>query len=168
MKALKPEIIEMDAQNVATLTSKGDPNIHGKDAFEALHGSVYTLKFDLKKQGKETFKVGGLRARWPDAFTLPKNEWTAHWALPIPQGIKSLPQKVQKMEVKCELWKYGTVAQILHIGPYDEEDPSIEKLRQFIEENNYEIIGDHEEEYLTSPRAKVQKTIIRYRVKNKS
>ena len=67
-----------------------------------------------------------------------------------------------------ETWKYGTVAEILHIGPYSEEGPSIEKLHKFIGESGCEIAGAHEEEYLTRPTAKVIKTIIRYPVRRKT
>jgi len=43
----------------------------------------------------------------------------------------------------------------------------VERLHQFIEENGYQIAGDHEEEYLTTPDAKNPKTIIRYQVRKK-
>jgi hypothetical protein len=75
---------------------------------------------------------------------------------------------VAEVEVALETWPYGTIAQILHIGAYDQETPTIERLQRFIEESDYEISGDHEEEYLTSPDAKVVKTIIRYPVKKKA
>lgn len=165
MKSLIPEIVEMPARKMAVVTSKGDPNTTASEAMNALFGSVYTLKFDLKKQGKESFKVCGLRARWPDAHLLPKDEWTAIWALPVPDDTRSLPQKSSEIEAKLETWEYGKVAQVLHLGPYDQEGPTIELLHRFIKENGFEIAGIHEEEYLTSPKAKVQKTIIRYQVK---
>lgn len=168
MKALKPEMVEMPPQRVAVVTSKGDPNTTAQEALSALYGAVYTLKFDLKKQGKETFKVGTLRARWPQATTLPKEEWTAIWALPVPSDTQSLPQKSLDIEIKMDVWEYGTVAQVLHIGPYTEEAPTIEILRRFIAESGMEIAGLHEEEYLTTPKAKVQKTIIRYPVRPKA
>ena len=57
------------------------------------------------------------------------------------------------------------MAQILHIGPYDQETATIERLHEFIKENGYEIAGPHEEEYQSKPDAKVIKTLIRYRVK---
>jgi len=59
------------------------------------------------------------------------------------------------------------VAQILHIGPYSEEGATVERLHKFIADSGYEIAGVHEEEYLTKPEAKVQKTIIRYPIKKK-
>jgi hypothetical protein len=41
------------------------------------------------------------------------------------------------------------------------------RLHDFIVENGYEIAGVHEEEYLTMPKAKVQKTLIRYPIRKK-
>jgi hypothetical protein len=67
-----------------------------------------------------------------------------------------------------ETSEYGTVAQILHLGPYDQETETIERLQQFIAENGYKIAGPHEEEYQSKPDAKVIKTLIRYQVKKKS
>ena len=164
MKPLNPEIVDMPAQKVATVTSKGDPNVVGEQVFTALYGSVFTLKFDRKKKGLEPFKVTGLRARWPDMHSTPKSEWAAHWALPIPDDVDELPQKVPDTDVRIETWEYGTVAQVLYLGPYDEEGPTVELLHKFIEESGCEIAGVHEEDYLSSPKAKVQKTVIRYRV----
>ena len=162
----EPQIVEVPRQKMAVVYTKGDPNIVGEQALPALYGSVYTLKFDLKKKGVD-FKVSGLRARWPNAHLAPKDQWVGIWGLPIPDDTTSLPQKVAGTEVKMEVWEYGTVAQILHLGPYDQELPTVERLHGFIAENGYEIAGSHEEEYLTSPRAKVQKTIIRYSIGKK-
>ena len=162
-----PQILEMPPQKMAVVYGKGAPDKVFPELMPALYGSVYTLKFDLKKKGQPTFKVSGLRARYPDAHLVPKDEWTHIIGLPIPEDTTSLPQKVPNTEVKIEQWEYGTVAQILHLGPYDQEYTTVECLHQFIEENGYEIAGLHEEEYLTSPDAKVIKTIIRYPVKKK-
>jgi hypothetical protein len=167
LKPFTPVIVEKPAQTMAVVVSKGDPNVVGEQVFPALYGAVYTLKFALKKAGKEDFKVTGLRARWPDAHLLPKDQWTAYWALPIPDGTTELPKKVPEPEVKIEVWQYGTVAEILHLGPYTEEGPTVQKLHQFIAESGYELAGVHEEEYLTRPDAKNQKTIVRYPVKQK-
>jgi len=164
---LEPKILEMSPQKMAVVTSKGTPDEVFSKLMPALYGSVYTLKFDLKKKGLTTFKVSGLRARYPDAHLKPKEEWTHIIGLPVPEDTASLPQKVADVEVKLETWQYGTVAQILHLGAYNQEEPNIERLMKFIEESGYKIAGDHEEEYLTSPDAKVPKTIIRYVVKKK-
>jgi len=163
----EPQILEMPPQKMAVVYGKGTPDKVFSELMPALYGSVYTLKFDLKKKGLPTFKVCGLRARYPDAHLLPKEEWTHIIGLPVPEDTTSLPQKVPGVEVKLETWKYGTVAQILHLGGYDQEGPTIERLHKFIEENGYKIAGAHEEEYLTAPDAKVPKTIIRYEVRKK-
>ncbi len=162
-----PQILEMPAQKMAVVTGKGTPEKVFTQLMPALYGSAYTLKFDLKKKGLPTFKVSGLRARYPDAHLVPQEEWTHIIGLPVPEDTTSLPQKVADIEVKLETWDYGTVAQILHLGTYSEEQPNIERLHKFIEESGYEIAGHHEEEYLTRPDAKVTKTIIRYPVKKK-
>jgi len=163
----EPKIVEMPSQKMAIVQGKGAPDKVFPELMPALYGAVYTLKFDLKKRGLPTFKVTGLRARYPDAHLVPMEEWTHIIGLPIPEETTSLPQKMADIEVKIETWQYGTVAQILHLGPYDQEQPTIERLHQFIEESGYEIAGVHEEEYLTRPDAKVPKTIIRYPVKKK-
>ncbi|MDP6126691.1 MAG: GyrI-like domain-containing protein [Dehalococcoidales bacterium] len=162
-----PQILEMPAHKMAVVTGKGTPEKVFTELMPALYGSAYTLKFDLKKRGLPDFKVSGLRARYPDVVTTPKEEWTLIIGLPVPGDTESIPQKVAEVEVKLEAWGYGTVAQILHIGTYAEEETSIERLHQFIEENGYQIAGHHEEEYLTRPNAKVVKTVIRYPIKKK-
>jgi len=163
----EPQTLEMPSQKMAVVHAKGAPGNVFSEFMPALYGSVYTLKFNLKKKGLPTFKVSGLRARYPDAHLAPKEEWTIIIGLPIPEDTASLPQKVPGIEVKIEQWQYGTVGQILHLGPYDQEYATVERLQRFIEDNGYEIAGVHEEEYLTSPDAKVIKTIIRYPIKKK-
>jgi len=162
----EPQILQMPSQRMAVVYTKGDPNKVAPEFLPALYGSIYKLKFDLKKKGIE-FKVDRLRARWPNAHLVPKDEWLGIWGLPIPEETTTLPQKVAGIEVKIERWEYGTVAQILHIGPYSEEMAIVERLHKFIAEMGCEIAGVHEEEYLTRPEAKVQKTIIRYPIKKK-
>ncbi len=162
-----PQILEMPPQKMAVVYGKGAPDKVFAELMPALYGSVYTLKFGLKKNGLPTFKVSPSCARYPDAHLKRKDEWTIVTGVPVPDDTVSLPQKVTGIEVKLETWQYGTVAQILHLGPYDQEAPTIERLHKFIAENGYEIAGAHEEEYLTKPDAKVVKTIIRYPVRKK-
>jgi len=163
--ATDPVIMEMPAQKMAVVKGVGAPDKVFADLMPALYGSVYTLKFARKKAGLPDFKVGASRARYPDAHLVPKDRWTIIVGLPIPEDVATLPQKVPGTEVKIETWQYGTVGQILHIGTYDQETPTIQRLHKFIMDNGYEIAGMHEEEYLTKPDAKVVKTLIRYPVK---
>ena len=164
-----PEIVEMPARTMAVVRTVGDPTALGEGVFKALYGAAYTLKFDLKKRGVE-FKVEAPRARWfagEGWKTVPREQWEAAWALPLPDGTTEVTQKVPKPPVGVENWEYGTVAQILHLGEYaEEEEPTIARLHAFIAEQGYEIVGPHEEEYLSRPGAKEPKTVIRYQVRH--
>jgi len=163
----EPRMLEMPSQKMAVVRAKGAPDKVFSEVMPALYGSVYTLKFDLKKKGMPTFKVSPPRARYPDAHLVPKGGWTIILGVPIPEDVASLPQKVPGVEVRIETWDYGTVAQILHLGPYDQEGPTVERLHKFVKESGYELAGAHEEEYLTKPDAKVTRTIVRYQVKRR-
>jgi hypothetical protein len=64
----------------------------------------------------------------------------------------------------------GKVAQIMHIGPFSEEGPTIEKLHNFIKDNGYELHGKHHEIYLSDIRRAAPekwKTIIRQPIRKK-
>jgi hypothetical protein len=54
--------------------------------------------------------------------------------------------------MRLESFSEGLVAQILHIGPYAAEGPTIERLHAFIFEQGYERAGKHHEIYLGDPR----------------
>ena len=95
-----PQILEMPSQKMAIVYGKGTPDKVFSEIMPALYGSVYTLKFDLKKKGLPTFKVSKPRARYPDAHLVPKNDWTIIIGLPIPDGTTSLPQKILNIEVR--------------------------------------------------------------------
>jgi hypothetical protein len=115
----------------------------------------------------QAFKVGALRSRWPDLPGTPREQWRGFWGLPVPEGTASVPQKAPGVKVGIEVWEYGTMAEILHLGPYDQEPATIERLRQLVAEQGYEIAGAHEEQYLSSPRAKAPKTLIRFPVRKR-
>ena len=112
-----PVILEMPSQKMAVVQGKGSPDKVFAKVFPALYGSVYTPKFDLKKRGLQSFKVNCPRARYPNAHLSPKGEWLIIAGIPIPDNTASLPQKEPAIEGKIETWEYGTVAQILHLGP---------------------------------------------------
>ncbi|MFC2022835.1 GyrI-like domain-containing protein [Chloroflexota bacterium] len=165
--AKEPQIVEIPPQKMAVVYGKGAPYKVFAEVLAALFGSVYTLKFDLKKKGLPTFTVSPPRSRYPDGLLVPMDQWTIITGIPVPEDTTSLPQKVPGIEVQLETWEYGSVAQILHLGTYDHEQPTVDHLHHFIAESGYEISGAHEEEYLTKPDAKVVKTIIRYQVRKK-
>jgi hypothetical protein len=65
----------------------------------------------------------------------------------------------------------GLSAQVMHIGPYAAEKPTIEKLHIYIKEHGYEFNGKHHEIYLGDPRRAALeklKTVLRQPVKRVS
>ncbi|HEY4761815.1 MAG TPA: GyrI-like domain-containing protein [Thermoguttaceae bacterium] len=161
---LTPQIKEMPDQKMLEYRVEGDPNIVGGKAFGMLYQAYYSLK--------EVDKAKNItpRARWSATFTeTPKDKWIGIYGLPVPNSVSSLPQGADP-NVKISNWKYGTVAEILHVGSYLEERPTIEKLHNFIKASGYKISGYHEEEYVKGPTTfskgdpKKYLTIIRYPV----
>jgi hypothetical protein len=162
-----PAISEQPAQRVIVSEVLGDPNNTGKSAIKAL----FMTYFQLKGKVKTMPMAISPRARWPKGFDVPKDQWVAMWALPVPDSVTELPSPKKDMPVvRLDTWQYGTTAEILHVGSYSEETPAIEKLKKFITDNGYIISGDHEEEYLIGPGMfskgdpKKYYTIIRYSV----
>jgi hypothetical protein len=155
-----PRITTMARQRMLVVEAKGDPSVVAKEAFGLLFKTFFGLK---------GVRMSAPRGRWLNIATDPKDQWIGLYGLPIPDSITDLPEGAQ--DARIEEWEYGEVAEILHIGPYSEETPTIEKLHAFIEENGYRIAGPHEEEYLKGPGMAASPTdywtIIRYSVKKK-
>ena len=155
-----PRLTTMARQKMIVVEAKGDPNAVGKDAFGLLYKTFFSLK---------GVRMAAPRARWLNIATDPKNQWVGLYGLPIPDSITQLPEGIQG--VRIENWDYGEVAEILHLGPYSEETPTILKLHDFIRESGYESSGPHEEEYLKGPGMAASpsdyRTIIRYTVKKR-
>jgi len=165
----EPRLVRLGKRKVAVVETKGEPGVAGPKALPSLFRTVYTMKFALKRAARGDFRVGPLLARWPDGADQPMTSWTGLWALPVPPGTRALPALETEHPVRLETWDYGgRVAEILYVGPWSEEAGSIERLHDFIARSGYEVTGPHEEEYLTTPKAKIQKTIIRYPVRKRA
>jgi hypothetical protein len=140
--------------------AKGDPNTAGQAAFGLLFKTFFSLP---------GVQMAPPRARWSGDFAAAKDSWTGFYALPLPVTVTALPAGLQG--VKIDIWKYGEVAEILHLGSYAAETATIETLHRFIQDRGYVIAGLHEEEYLVGPGMGAQpaafRTIIRYQVKKK-
>ncbi|MCI0695101.1 GyrI-like domain-containing protein [candidate division KSB1 bacterium] len=168
-KPLKePKISTAPNHKMIVVEAKGDPNVVGEKAF----GLLFRMYFKMKDTPKGPNQPAP-RARWPVALDTPKMEWVGLYAMPVPETTTELPSYEAAPELKVSLttWEYGEVAEILHLGPYDKEQPTVERLMEFIKAQGYEVIGAHEEEYLKGPtmfsKGDPEKyvTIIRYRVK---
>ncbi len=160
-KLKDPQIRKMpEKQKMLVVEKKGDPNVVAGMAFSTLFSTFFSVP---------GVKMAPPRARWLNQPTDPRNEWLGLYALPLPDSVTSLQSQVEG--VKIDYWEYGEVAEILHIGPYNEETPTIEKLFAFIAEQGYEIAGPHEEEYLKGPESGTDTskymTIIRYQIRKR-
>jgi hypothetical protein len=159
-KLKDPWISKKPNQKMLVVETKGDPSVVAKDAFTKLFSAYFKLP---------GAKMTAPRGRWIADFAGPKEDWIGFYALPLPEEVTSLPEGMEG--VKIADWEYGEVAEILHIGSYSDETPTIEKLQAFITAQGYEISGPHEEEYLKGPGMVADPseywTIIRYQVRKK-
>jgi hypothetical protein len=165
----EPRVTEMEPQKVLLVEAKGDPNVVGKKAFGLLMKTYFRLKGVPK--GGASFKPP--RARWHVDPQKPLEEWTGLYAMPVPDAVTEVPAVGGDGDLSLELttWAYGTVAQVLHVGPWDQEMDTIQSLKEFIQNQRFEISGPHEEEYLRGPgmffmgNPKRYLTLIRYPVR---
>lgn len=156
-----PRIVTKPNQRMLVVESRGDPAEAAGPAFAKLFSSFFKIP---------GVRMAPPRARWLNAPTDPRDAWVGLYALPLPDTVAELPAGMEG--VRIETWEYGEVAEILHIGPYAEEEPTIERLFQFILTQGYAIAGPHEEEYLRAPGMgdippEEYQTIIRYQVRTK-
>lgn len=164
-----PQVRILPDLKVLQVEVKGEPELVGSQAF----GLLFKTYFQLKGVPKGP-RQPAPRARWPLSLDTPKGQWIGRYAMPVPESVDSLPGPEtgeSGLRVSLTTWDYGEVAEILHVGPYDREEPTISKLTQFVKESGYEPLGEHEEEYIKGPGMFSQGnpdkylTIIRYRVK---
>jgi len=164
-----PRLATLLPQRVLLVKAKGDPNVVGKEAFGLLM-KTYMQLAGVPKWGPD-FKSP--RARWPVGSEVPMDQWEGHYAMPVPDSIATLGgvQPAEGLTVELATWEYGEVAEILHVGRWDAEEPTVELLKAFVRDQGYEISGQHEEEYLKGPgmifRGNPEKylTILRYPVR---
>lgn len=70
-------------------------------------------------------------------------------------------------DVRLETYHEGYCVQIMHMGPYSEEEPTIARLHQYMADNGYKHHLKHHEIYLNDPRKVAPekiKTVIRQSV----
>jgi hypothetical protein len=180
-----PTVVRLPSLKYLMISGRGDPakGEEFREAVQALYTLVYTLKFSGKPGSRQRqMPVLPLDALWwvPGQKGLPEEpprsawRWQAMLAVPgfVTEAMlakvrrdvlakKSLPM-VRKVRLKT--WKEGLCAQVLHVGPYAAERPTIERLHEFIREHGYRPTGRHHEIYLSDPRRtspKNLKTILR-------
>ncbi len=180
----KPVLIDVPELSFLVVHGRGDPNTTPdyQDAIQVLYSVAYTLKFQLKgSPGGFDYPVMPLESLWwtPDSANFDAEHralwyWTAMIMQPdvvtedlIAGAVDTAKQKrplnaADKLALEhlCE----GRAAQVMHIGPYSAEGPTIAMLHAFIDEQGLKPTGKHHEIYLGDPRrAKLERlrTIVR-------
>jgi hypothetical protein len=191
-KTLKPlyqgsaaRVVEVDVPPLMFLMvdGEGDPNSSKEyaEAVEALFSVSYTAKFMVKKSpAKVDYGVMPLEGLWwaDDLSAFVANDraqwkWTMMIAQPPVATDDIVLAAIADVEKKKALpairklrfaaFAEGLCAQIVHIGPFTGEGPTIEKVHEFIDARGARA-GKHHEIYLSDiRRADPQKwkTIIR-------
>jgi hypothetical protein len=146
------------------------PSTEFQASFQALFPVAYTMKFRLKREGS-IMPIMPLEALWwtgPDAsfdMNVPPEKW--HWRVLMiasdevtqtvfDEAVTEVRRKKGDTEalskLRLERWREGRCAQVMHIGPYAEERPTIEQLHAFIAAQGLRRRGAHHEIYLGDPR----------------
>ncbi len=176
-------VVDVPEMNFLMVDGAGDPNVSQayRQAIEALFSLSYTLKFRIKKMMGVDYAVMPLEGLWwtddPGQFSLSRKEnwkWTAMIMQPewvtaelFSEALGELGKK--KALPALEQMRFassheGRCAQVMHIGPYAAEEPTIARLYAFIHEHGYERRGKHHEIYLSDPSRTAPdklKTVIR-------
>jgi hypothetical protein len=170
-----PELVRVPGLSFAMVDGTADPT--GSDEFSsaigALYGISYTLRFGVKRERGVVYRVGPLEALWwaddmADFRQGARDRW--HWTAMIVQPAlvtdgmfddaraevarKRGPSSALE-HARLERLDEGLAGQVLHVGPYSAEGPTIDRLHAFIHDSGLTFDGRrerHHEIYLGDPR----------------
>ncbi len=159
-----PELLEVPERLFLMADGRGDPN--GSEEFQQAIGALYSLSYGLKYRLKGELgvdrTVGALEGLWwvdegPLSFE-DRSNW--RWTLMIEQPEEATKDRLDALarergleeRPRLERFTEGRAAQILHVGPFAEERPTVERLHAFIEEQGLRPTGRHHEIYLSDTR----------------
>ncbi|MEE3382841.1 MAG: GyrI-like domain-containing protein [Anaerovoracaceae bacterium] len=197
MPPRKPSIVTVPKMNYIAVRGQGDPNRENseyKQSIGLLYGIAFTIKMsykgDHKMDGYFEYVVPPLEGFWwqegvagvdysrkddfnwisvirlPDFVTKEEFDW----------AVKEATNKKKADFSKVEFFTYdeGLCVQCMHIGPYDDEPVTVEKMHEFMEDQGCELdISDermHHEIYLSDARKVAPeklKTVIRHPIKKR-
>ena len=196
MPSDKPHIIDIAKANYLAVRGKGDPNSEEgeyKESISLLYGVAFTLKMSYKTDhqidGYFEYVVPPLEGLWRqegiDGIDYSRKdlfEFISMIRLPdfvkkedFEWAIKEATRKKKMDFSKVEFFEYeeGLCVQSMHLGPYDSEPETVEKMDLFIDSQGY--VNDfskryHHEIYLSDPRKSDPsklKTVIRHPIRKK-
>lgn len=191
----KPQIVTVPKANYIAVRGQGNPN-EEDGAYQKAVGVLYAIAYTLKMSYKTGYKMDGfyeyvvppLEGFWwqegVDGIDY-SDKSTFHWisVIRLPEFVSkadfewAVKQAEQKKKMDLSLAEYMTIdegmcVQIMHIGPFDEEPATVERMDRYLAENGYEndLTSErlHHEIYLSDAR-KVEpekwKTVIRHPVR---
>lgn len=195
MPPKKPTIVDVPKMNYIAVRGQGNPNEEDgeyKKAIELLYGIAFTIKMSYKGthkiEGYFQYVVPPLEGFWwqdnvigIDYSQKEKFQWIAAIRLPdfvtkeeFGWAVEEATKKKKEDFSKVEYFTYeeGMCVQCMHIGSYDEEPLTVEKMHAYMEEQGYELdITEerlHHEIYLSDPRRTSEeklKTVVRHPIK---
>ena len=181
--AREPEIVDVATRPFLMIDGAGDPGTSPQytESVEALYPIAYGLRAAVKEETGDAYVVMPLEGLWwaedMAVFgTDDKSDWLWTLMICLPEAVTDemaaevLPAVTNRKKlaagsrVRFESYSEGPSAQVLYLGPYADEAPTIAHLHSFIHDNGYELAGRHHEIYLSDPRktdATKLRTIIR-------
>lgn len=189
----KPTLVDIPTMNFFVVDGKGNPNT--LPDFQETMNLLYSLSYAVKMSPKAGYMIDNyseytiypLEGVWDldeegrKLDVLDKDHFvysimirqpdfvTKKVATEIIERAKKKKPELNYNKVRYESITEGLCVQILHIGSYDSEKESFNKMDAFCKENNLERLSlVHKEIYLSDAR-KVEpsklKTVLRYKVR---
>jgi len=162
--------VEVPAMNFLMVDGSGDPNSSRsyQEAVEALFAVSYAIKFKVKKALAIDYGVPPLEGLWwaddVAAFSVAdKSAWKWTMMIMQPEFVSAAMARdtIDEVKHKKDLpalaqlrfapFNEGQAAQILHIGPFSTEGPTIARVHAFISSVG-KLHGKHHEIYLSDIR----------------
>lgn len=183
------EIVDVPEMKFLMIDGKGDPNISQEysNSIEALYTLSYALKFLIKK-GELQIEYGVMPLEglwWADDMSQFSIDDKANWKwtsmimqpeyvtedlfLAACEQVKKNKNSSALPKVRFESFCEGKAVQTMHVGPFSEEGPTVERIHEFILDNRYKKTGKHHEIYLSDIRKAAPekwKTVIRQPIEN--
>ena len=186
-----PKIADIPAQNFIMIKGSGNPNIEDfSNRVSVLYSLAYSIKMLFKKTIKDEdsekitdFTIYPLEGIWEEWEGEKADKSKLRYTIMIKQPDfitrdifeKALEEVKKKKpnnlydEIVFEVLKEGKVIQVLHIGSYDDEPESFEKIEKLASKMRLSRIGNsHKEIYLSNKNRTAkdkQKTVLRYSVR---
>jgi hypothetical protein len=156
------------------------------EALTALYGISYSLKFAIKQRKVEpvdypvmaleglwwvegdTFEIGKLQEQNFNVMILQPAVVTEEMFAEALTQLKKKKPSPGLEKLRFEPFREGRCVQVLHLGPYAAEQPTIERMKEYMKEHSLVRNGNHHEIYMGDPRRAAPeklRTILRQPVK---